>query len=51
MTEQPRICPACAAPNRPTRELCASCGVGLDDGVLPPHADRPEAPDPPVIDS
>lgn len=49
MTEQPRRCPSCAAANRPTRELCARCGVGLDDGVLPPRPLRREAPDPPVV--
>lgn len=50
LTEQPRTCPSCAAANRPARELCARCGVGLDDGVLPPHPVRREAPDPPVIE-
>ncbi len=44
VTEQPRTCPACAAANRPIRELCGRCGVGLDDGVMPPHADRARGP-------
>jgi hypothetical protein len=47
LTEQPRTCPSCAAANRPNRELCARCGVGLEDGVLPPQPVRREAPDPP----
>lgn len=50
LTEQPRTCPSCEAANRPARELCARCGAGLDDGVLPPHPVRREAPDPPVIE-
>lgn len=50
MTEEPRACPSCAAANRPTRELCARCGAGLDDGVVPPRPIRREAPDPPVVE-
>jgi hypothetical protein len=49
LTEQSRTCPSCAATNPPTRELCAACGAGLDDGVVPPTPVRREAPDPPVV--
>lgn len=51
MTEQPRTCPSCAAANRPGRELCARCGAGLDDGVVPPRPVRREAPDPPLAEA
>lgn len=51
MTEQVRTCPSCAAANRPGRELCARCGVDLEDGVLPPRPVRREAPDPPLVDA
>jgi hypothetical protein len=48
LTEQTRACPACSAANRPTRELCAACGAGLDDGVVPPAPTAADgAPDPP----
>lgn len=49
MTEQSRTCPSCAAANPPTRELCASCGAGLDDGVVPPTPVERSAPDPPTV--
>jgi hypothetical protein len=49
LTEQTRTCPSCAAVNRPTRELCASCGAGLDDGVVPPRPVLGESPDPPRV--
>jgi hypothetical protein len=49
VTEQPRTCPGCGAANRPGRELCARCGAGLDDGIVPPSPARREAPDPPVV--
>jgi hypothetical protein len=49
LTEQSRTCPSCAAANPPTRELCATCGAGLDDGVVPPTPVRRDAPDPPTV--
>jgi hypothetical protein len=49
LTEQTRTCPSCAVANLPTRELCAACGAGLDDGIVPPVLVRREAPDPPTV--
>jgi hypothetical protein len=50
LTEQLTTCPSCAVRNASTRELCVACGVGLDDGVLPPQPVRREAPDPPAAE-
>jgi hypothetical protein len=49
LTEQSRTCPSCAAANPPTRELCATCGAGLDDGIVPPTLVRRDVPDPPTV--
>lgn len=44
-------CPACAAPNSPSRVLCGRCGADLETGEVAPRPSTPQiAPTDPTVD-